>query len=47
MCIGCKVGIVDRREDTPTPIDLRVIPVDFRDEQEYGNEEQGEGESGY
>ena len=47
MCIGCIVGIVDCRKNTPTPINLRVVPVDFRDEQKYGKEEQGEGEGGY
>ena len=41
------MGIVDCREDTPTPIDLGVILVDFGDDEEDGEEEQGEGEGGY
>ena len=47
MCICCKVRIVDCGEDTPAPINLRIIPVDFGDEQEYGEDEQGEGNGGY
>ena len=39
--------IVECRKDTPAPINLRVIPVDLWDDQEYGKEEQREGEGGY
>lgn len=33
---------VEGGQDAPTPVDLRVILVDFRDDQEYEAEENGE-----
>ncbi len=40
------MGIVDCRENAPKPINLGVVPVDFRNDQKHGEKKQGEGECG-
>ena len=46
MCIDGEVGVVQRREETPAPIDLGVILVDLGDDQKDRSQEQRQRESG-
>lgn len=46
VCVQSIVDIVNRGKDAPDSIDLRVVPIDLRNDQEYREDGAGKSEGG-